>query len=113
MLQGVAHQPYGIDDLYSTEPTERAPRDPMEGNPVLINAQTHPTEPGQTVWVTWTKNGAAQTPVGAQWQKNDASSTYWQANLGAFVRGDAIQYSVHANQDQANEQVVEIGRAHV
>jgi alpha-glucosidase (family GH31 glycosyl hydrolase) len=106
MLQGVAHQPYGFDDLYSTEPTERAPRDPMSGDMVLINAQTHPTEPGQTVWVTWTKNGAAQPPVGAQFQYNDASSTYWQANLGQFGRGDAVQYTVHANQNQANEQVV-------
>jgi hypothetical protein len=48
-LGGVYHNPTGIDELYSTEPTERAPRDPMAGDTVFIKATTWPIEPGQTV----------------------------------------------------------------
>ena len=106
MLQGVYHQPYAYDDLYSTQPTERMPRDPMEGDTVLINATTWPIESGQTVWITWTKNGVAQPVIGASWQYNDGNNSYWQASLGRFTRGDRIEYLVHANEDSANEQVI-------
>ena len=106
MLQGVAHQPFGHDDLYSTEPTERFPRDPMSGDTVNINASTWPVEMGQTVWITWTKNGVSQPAVGAQWQSSHNNVSYWSATLGQFARGDAIQYSVHANENGAHEQVV-------
>jgi alpha-glucosidase (family GH31 glycosyl hydrolase) len=106
MLQGVAHQPYGHDDFYSTEQTERFPRDPMAGDTVHVDASTWPVEMGQTVWITWTKNGIAQPPVGAQWQSSNGNVSLWSANLGQFARGDVIEYSVHANEDGANEQVV-------
>ena len=106
MLQGVYHQPYAYDDLYSTQPTERMPRDPMEGDTVLINATSWPIESGQTVWITWTKNGVAQPVIGASWQYNDGNNSYWQASLGRFTRGDRIEYLVHANEDSANEQVI-------
>ncbi|WP_327088325.1 carbohydrate-binding protein [Nonomuraea sp. NBC_01738] len=96
-LDGVFHNPTGIDDLYSTEPTERAPRDPMAGDAVTINATTWPVEAGQTVWVTWTKNGVAQTPIGAAWDHNSGNNSYWKINLGSFVRGDKISYTVNAD----------------
>ncbi|WP_431897721.1 TIM-barrel domain-containing protein [Nonomuraea sp. bgisy101] len=96
-LDGVYHQPTGIDDLYSAEPTERSPRDPMAGENVQINATTWPIEPGQTVWVTWTKNGVNQTPVGAAWDHNNGNNSYWKINLGSFARGDQISYTVNAD----------------
>ncbi|MEV4166865.1 TIM-barrel domain-containing protein [Nonomuraea dietziae] len=96
-LDGVHHHPTGIDDLYSTEPTERSPRDPMAGENVQINATTWPIEPGQTVWVTWTKNGVNQTPVGAAWDHNSGNNSYWRIGLGPFARGDKITYTVNAD----------------
>lgn len=96
-LDGVFHNPTGIDELYSTEPTERAPRDPMAGDAVQINATTWPIESGQTVWVTWTKNGVSQTPVGAAWDHNTGNNSYWKINLGTFARGDKISYTVNAD----------------
>ncbi len=96
-LGGVYHNPYGNDDLYTTEPTERFPRDPMAGEAVSIKATTWPIELGQTVWITWTKNGVAQTPIGGSWQYNSGNNSYWQINMGSFVRGDHIQYTVHAD----------------
>ncbi len=102
-LGGVYHNPTGIDDLYSAEATERSPRDPMTGETVRINATTWPVEIGQTVWITWTKNGVNQTPVGANWQYNSGNNTYWQANLGSFARGDQITYTVNANVNGGNQ----------
>lgn len=96
-LDGVYHNPTGIDELYSTEPTERAPRDPMAGDQVWIKATTWPIESGQTVWVTWTKNGVNQTPVGAAWDYNSGNNSYWKLNLGTFARGDKISYTVNAD----------------
>jgi alpha-glucosidase (family GH31 glycosyl hydrolase) len=96
-LDGIYHDPTGIDELYSAEPTERAPRDPMAGDDVVINATTWPIEPGQSVWVTWTRNGVAQTPIGAAWDYNSGNNSYWKVGLGSFDRGDQISYTVHAD----------------
>ncbi|GAA4079558.1 TIM-barrel domain-containing protein [Nonomuraea soli] len=96
-LDGVFHNPTGIDELYSTEATERAPRDPMAGESVQIKATTWPIEPGQTVWVTWTRNGVAQTPIGAAFDYNNGNNTYWKLTLGTFARGDQISYTVNAD----------------
>lgn len=105
-LGGVYHNPTGIDELYSTEPTERVPRDPMAGETVYIRATTWPIEPGQTVWITWSKNGVNQTPIGAAWQYNSGNNSYWQANLGSFVRGDSISYTVNADVYGANQKSI-------
>ncbi len=105
MLAGVAHAPYGQDNLYKTDPTDRFPRDPMAGDTIYVKAKTWPVEDGQTVWVTWTKNGVQQPAVGAAWQYQANAQSFWQATLGPFVRGDQITYQVHANENEANEQV--------
>ncbi len=102
-LNGVFHSPYGFDELYGTQPTERAPRDPMAGQNVTLRTTTWPVSPGQTVWITWTKNGVAQTPTGAAFDHNSGNNTYWSLNLGSFARGDQISYTVRANVDGAGE----------
>lgn len=102
-LNGVYHDPYGYDELYGAQPTERTPRDPQAGRDVEINATTWPVSPGQSVWITWTKNGADQTPVGASWDHNSGNNSYWKLNLGAFARGDRITYTVHADVDGTNQ----------
>jgi alpha-glucosidase (family GH31 glycosyl hydrolase) len=96
-LDGVWHDPYGADELYATEPTERAPRDPMAGEAVTVRASTWPIASGQTVWVTWNLNGVAQTPKGAAWDYNSGNNTYWKLDLGTFARGDVVDYTVHAD----------------
>jgi hypothetical protein len=105
-LDGIYHNPYGTDDLYASEPTERAPRDPMAGESVAIKATTWPIELGQTVWITWTKNGVAQPATGAAYKYNSGNNTYWEANLGTFARGDRIEYFVRANVNNSNEKVI-------
>ncbi len=119
MIQGVYHQPYGYDNLYSHEDTERNPRDPSAGSMVKINASTWPVEDSQSLWIVWTKNSVAQPDIGAQWQTDKDDTSYWQASFGPFARGDDISYTVHANENQANEVVcgpfrfTVTGRSHV
>ena len=96
-LDGVFHDPHGADELYGAEPTERAPRDPMAGDSVVVNATTWPIASGQTVWTTWSKNGVPQTPVGASFVRNEGNNSYWAINLGSFARGDQVSYTVNAD----------------
>ncbi len=105
-IDGVYHDPYGDDALYSIQATERAPRDPVAGENVYIKITTWPVEPGQSAWVTWTKNGVSQPSVDAEYKYNEGNNTYWEANLGSFEQGDVIQYNVHANKDGSNEKVI-------
>ncbi|MEV6417309.1 TIM-barrel domain-containing protein [Kribbella sp. NPDC051718] len=102
-LTGVFHAPYGADELYNTALTERAPRDPMAGEAVQIKATTWPISSGQTVWITWTKNGVNQTPIGGAFDYNSGNNTYWKVALGTFARGDQITYTVNADVDGANQ----------
>lgn len=109
-LDGVYHEPTGWDDLYggnevTSNDSERYPRDPVAGDNVYIKIKTWPVEPGDAVWVTWSKNGVEQQAVNAEWKYNDGNDTHWEANLGSFAKGDEITYSVHANQNGANEKV--------
>lgn len=101
-LEGVWHNPFGIDDLYEQQATERYPRDPKAGETVYIKSTTWPVEMGQSVWVTYTKNGAAQQDVGAEWKYNDGNNSYWEIALGPFAKGDVIEYTVHADKDSQN-----------
>jgi alpha-glucosidase (family GH31 glycosyl hydrolase) len=106
VLSGVYHAPYGFDELYGTQPTERAPRDPMAGQNVVLKTTTWPVSTGQTVWITWTKNGVTQTPIGAAWDYNNGNNTYWTLSMGSFARGDKITYTVRANVDGAGERTI-------
>lgn len=47
-LDGIWHDPYGIDDLYETQPTERYPRDPQAGEMVYVKSTTCVSIPPQT-----------------------------------------------------------------
>lgn len=98
-LSGVFHDPYGFDEQYATQPTERAPRDPMTGDEVWLHATTWPISPGQSAWVTWSVNGETQTDRGFDWDYNSGNNTYWKLNLGSFERGDVVNYTIHANVD--------------
>ncbi len=105
-IDGVWHNPYGIDCIYLTEETERLPRDPQAGENVYVKLSTWPQEMGQSTWITWDKNGVAQTPIGGDWKYNSGNNTYWEVPMGSFQKGDQIQYTVHANKDGANEKTV-------
>lgn len=105
-LDGVWHNPYGIDDIYDHEPTEIYPLAPVAGEMVYIKSTTWPIEPGQSVWLTYTKNGEPQQDVGAEWKYNDGNNSYWEAAIGPFEQGDVIEYTVYADKDGQNAQSI-------
>ena len=96
-LEGTWHNPYGLNDIYETEPTERTPRDPIAGQQVKIHSTTWPVESGQSVWISYTVNGVSQTDKGANWSYNSGNNSYWETNLGAFAKGDLVEYTVYAD----------------
>jgi alpha-glucosidase (family GH31 glycosyl hydrolase) len=96
-LDGTWHDPYGLNDIYEIEPTERSPRDPVAGQPVKIRSTTWPVEPGQTVWISYTVNGTSRTDIGASWSYNDGNNSYWEADIGSFAKGDVVEYTVYAD----------------
>ncbi|MBD2843750.1 DUF4968 domain-containing protein [Paenibacillus sp. IB182496] len=96
-LDGVWHDPYGLEDRYVAEVTERYPQDPTAGENVYLKLTTWPIEPGQAVWITWTKNGVAQPVINGSYQYNQGNNTYWEVAMGSFAKGDEIEYTVHAD----------------
>ncbi len=111
-LDGIWHNPYGIDDLYDHEPTEIYPLTPIAGEMIYIKSTTWPIEPGQSVWLTYTKNGEPQQDVGAEWKYNDGNNSYWEAAIGPFAQGDVIEYTVYADKDGQNTQSKWGGHSH-
>ncbi|WP_372636696.1 TIM-barrel domain-containing protein [Cohnella sp.] len=105
-IDGVWHSPYGLEDRYVAEVTERYPQDPVAGENVYIKLKTWPIEPGQAVWVTWTKNGVPQSVINGSWQYNSGGDTYWEVALGSFAKGDVINYTVRADQYGTNQKTV-------
>ncbi len=101
-LGGVWHDPYGDDDLYTVQETERYPRDPKAGEQVYVKMNTWPIEAGQSVWVEWSRNNVPQAPIGADWKYNSSSDTFWEAALGSFDKGDVIEYTIYADHNGVN-----------
>lgn len=53
-LDGVWHEPYGNNCIYDVGETDRTPRNPSEGENVIVKGITWPIALGQSVWVTYT-----------------------------------------------------------
>ena len=101
-LDGVWHEPYGNNCIYDIGETERIPRNPADGENVIVKGTTWPIEPGQSVWATYTVNGEPRTDKGAEWKYNSGNNTYWEISLGSFAKGDTVEYTVWAAKDGAD-----------
>ncbi|MFQ6059087.1 MAG: hypothetical protein ACE5MB_09460 [Anaerolineae bacterium] len=82
--------------------TPDAPRSPHRVSPgqrVALHIGTWPIEPGQSAWVTYRvehPDGTAdEGRVDAVWQRNEGVNSYWRAEVGPFVEGDRVTYTVH------------------
>lgn len=83
--------------------TPDAPRLPHRVSPtecVRLIIGTWPVESGQSVWVTYRVESQRRTSteerLEAIWQRNEGVNSYWQAELGAFARGERVTYTVHS-----------------
>lgn len=101
MLQGILHDPYGLENPYDQEPYERTPRVPQETQPVTIGAVSWPPGAAERVWVEWSQDGYAGDQVlvmdGEKSNSDDERDT-WVLALPAFKKGQQVSYQVHACQ---------------
>jgi len=95
-LQGIAHDPYGVGDLYNPAPTERTPHEPQVGEPVVLGIATWPAGAAERVWTTWQVNGHTQGQAEARHSLDDNDRSYWRAELPDFRQGDSVEYRLHA-----------------
>jgi Lmo2446-like, N-terminal len=82
-----------------TPDTPRSPRRVSPGEPVVLMIGTWPTEPGQSVWVSYRQESLQcevdQARVEASWVFNQGENSYWRAELGSFSKGARLSYTVH------------------
>ncbi len=98
-LQGLLHEPYGLEHPYEQAPTERFPRDPIAGQPVALGVATWPPGAAQAVWATWALDGGAgEERAEGGWVRDDEERSYWQVLLPAFRREQRVTYRLHARQ---------------
>ncbi|MCL4294292.1 MAG: hypothetical protein KJ077_01120 [Anaerolineae bacterium] len=81
--------------------TPDAPRAPYRVSPdeaVTLTIGAWPVELGQSVWVRYgverPDGTTIQGRVEAAWQRNAGVNSYWQVELGPFVKGDRVTYTV-------------------
>lgn len=82
-----------------TPDTPRIPVRVSAGEWVVLVLGTWPIEAGQDVWVTTrvahADGEATEVHTPAAWVRNEGENSYWQAEIGPFVDGDRVSYSIH------------------
>lgn len=89
------HRPGGSRSPYIREMVERFPRDPENGDAVIVRMKTEPMLPSQEAVVQVVENGedweaAADIPM--ERCVSEAGEKYWQAELGSFAYGRRVRY---------------------
>ena len=98
-VQGLCHEPYGLEHPYDQLPTERFPRDPVAGQPVVLGVATWPPGAAEVVGANWVVDGLAEAlEVKGRWVENDEERSYWRVQLPAFRRGQRVTYRLYARQ---------------
>ena len=98
-LQGLLHNPYGLEHPYEQQPTERFPRDPMAGEPVTLGAATWPAGAAELVWATWRREGSlGEGWAEGRWQRDAQGRSYWRVKLPPFGYRERVTYRLHARQ---------------
>lgn len=54
ILSLIAPSAFALDCIYDVGEIDRTPRNPSEGENVIVKGITWPIEPGQSVWITYT-----------------------------------------------------------
>ena len=98
-LQGLLHNPYGLEHPYEQEPTERSPRDPMAGEPVMLGVATWPARTAEAVWATWQRSGLpGEGRTEGRWEQDAQGQSYWRVELPPFDYRERVTYQLHASQ---------------
>src|SRR5258708_40326533 len=83
----IIHIPQGIEDPYTQQPWERAPREPRAGEEVTAYVVTRPRGAADVVSVQCAVNGGGSGAVLATRVPVGGVGGRWRAALGTFRRG--------------------------
>ena len=91
----IKHIPNGLNDPYQHYEYERYPRNPIEGDFVVVKAVIEPYSPEQNVLLQWSLNGNKQKPhIGRRIIDHVKGKEYFEFEIGRFIRKDLIQYYI-------------------
>ena len=97
MLEGILHNPYGLEHPYKQEPTERFPRNPQEGQAVGLGLATWPAGAASEIWATWhIGDEPEEQRARGEWREDKDSRSYWHIQLPSFQGGRRVSYQLHA-----------------
>lgn len=92
----IIHRPRGIEHPYEQEPVERFPRDPVEGERVVLGVATEPAGAAESVWTTWAVgDGPNETSAGER-VGGDGERDVWHVELPPSGCGQRVAYRAHA-----------------
>ncbi len=98
-LQGLLHNPHGLEHPYEQEPTERFPRHPMAGEPVALGVATWPAETAEAVWATWQRESSPEEGrAEGRWERDAQGQSYWRIELPPFGHRERVAYRLHTQQ---------------
>ena len=101
VLQGLSHNPYGLEHPYEQSPVERSPRRPIAGQPITLGATTWPPGAAQAVWAEWKVEGAdEESETHARQVEDGQEQSCWRVQLPAFRGGQRVRYRLHARQGE-------------
>ncbi|MGD8781009.1 MAG: glycoside hydrolase family 31 protein [Ignavibacteria bacterium] len=108
---GIYHTPYGYETMYAEReieiegfPCERIPRDPVEGDNVLIKFRTN-KDSDSNYFVEYTVDGMKREPSKAEFDYEDSEGFYWTAEINGFNKGEIVDYKIVSyNQNSLIEQ---------
>ena len=91
----IKHIPNGLNDPYQNYEYERCPRNPIEGEFVIIKAVVEPYSPEQNILLQWSLNGNKQKPrIGRRIIDHVKGKEYFEFEIGGFTKEDLIQYHI-------------------
>lgn len=93
----IFHIPEGIEDPYTQQPWERAPREPRAGEEVTVHMITRPQGAADAVFVHLSVKGGESGTVSATRTTWEGEGDLWIASLGAFPGGACVSYQAEAH----------------
>ena len=100
-LQGLLHNPRGLEHPYEQQPTERFPRHPLAGEPVTLGVATWPAGAAEAVWATWRGEGSpGEGRTEGCWEQDAQGQSCWRVELPPFGYQERVTYQLHARQDR-------------
>jgi len=103
----IYHNPYGYETLYGEREIEtpafqceRVPRDPVEGDNVIIKFRTS-KDKSNSYFVEYTVNGLEKESSKARYDYEDSEGIYWKAEISGSKKGDVVDYRIVSYKEKA------------